>query len=237
MNRVACYIQRAVLCFASVLIASAGSPSSAADKSSELPVVYKTDFEQAEEWKPMDAKSWKVIDIEGGKAFSLTTGSKYSPPHRSPVNIAILRDVVVGDFELQAKVQSTGRDYGHRDLVFVFGYQDPSHFYYTHLARNADDHANQIFIVNDKPRTKISITTTEGTPWDDNWHNIKIVRRVEAGTIEVYFDDMQKPVMTAKDKTFAWGQIGIGSFDDSGNFDSLELRGKKVEPKKTASAE
>ena len=25
--------------------------------------------------------------------------------------------------------------------------------------------------------------------------------------------------MTAVDKTFAWGQIGLGAFDDLGNFD------------------
>ena len=30
--------------------------------------------------------------------------------------------------------------------------------------------------------------------------------------------DMQKPVMTAVDKTFTWGQVGVGSFDDTGNW-------------------
>ena len=28
--------------------------------------------------------------------------------------------------------------------------------------------------------------------------------------------------MTAIDKTFTWGQIGIGSFDDLGNFDDVD---------------
>ncbi len=35
-------------------------------------------------------------------------------------------------------------------------------------------------------------------------------------------------MMTANDKTFAWGQIGLGTFDDNGNFDDVELRGVKV---------
>jgi hypothetical protein len=44
---------------------------------------------------------------------------------------------------------------------------------------------------------------------------------------------MEKPVKSAVDKTFTWGQIGIGSFDDMGYFDDIELRGvvvKKGDP-------
>jgi hypothetical protein len=40
---------------------------------------------------------------------------------------------------------------------------------------------------------------------------------------------MQEPVMTAIDKTFAWGGMGIGAFDDLGNFDDIELHGTAVE--------
>ena len=59
----------------------------------------------------------------------------------------------------------------------------------------------------------------------EGWHNVKVVRRVDDGAMEVYFDDMKKPYMTAKDKTFAWGQVGIGTFDDHGNFDDVVVRG------------
>ena len=55
------------------------------------------------------------------------------------------------------------------------------------------------------------------------------MRRVDDGTMKVYFDDMEKPFMTANDKTFTWGQVGVGTFDDHGNFDDFELRGVRVE--------
>ena len=34
--------------------------------------------------------------------------------------------------------------------------------------------------------------------------------------------------MTAQDKTFTWGQVGIGTFDDNGNWDDFTLRGVTV---------
>jgi hypothetical protein len=93
-----------------------------------------------------------------------------------------------------------------------------------HLGAKTDDHANQIFIVNDAPRTKISTKTSEGTKWTDDWHNVKVVRKASDGTIEIYYDDMQTPCMTATDKTFGAGRIGVGTFDDTSDWDDIEIR-------------
>ncbi|MEX2187069.1 MAG: hypothetical protein WD875_09760 [Pirellulales bacterium] len=190
-------------------------------------VSYRDDFEKgADNWEPMDKSIWTLRQNDQGYVFSQhKKTSKYKPPVRSPVNIALLKGNDVGDFTLTAKVLSTHEDYGHRDAVLVFGYQDASHFYYVHLGKQTDDHANQIFIVNGEPRTKISTKTSKGTPWDEKWHNVKIVRRAADGAIEVYFDDMKTPVMTASDKTFAHGRIGIGTFDDTSDWDDIVLEG------------
>ena len=198
----------------------------------DLPPVLSEDFEEgAGRWEPTDAKAWTLTGGPKGRVYSLIKKrSAYKPPHRSPLNISLLKDVTVGDFVLELDVLSTEKDYGHRSLCLFFGYQDPAHFYYVHFGKKADDHANQIFIVNDKARTKISTKTTPGTPWDDKWHKLKVVRRVSDGTIETYYDDMKTPVMTAVDKTFTWGRIGVGSFDDKGNFDNVTIRGVKVKP-------
>src|SRR3984893_14430006 len=112
-------------------------------------------------------------------------------------------------------------------MCLFFGYQDPAHFYYVHIAKKADDHANQIFIVNGAERKKISTKSTAGTPWDDKWHDVKIVRKGR-GAIEIFFDDMKPPIMTAEDKTFTWGQVGLGSFDDSGNWAEVRVHGIRL---------
>ena len=77
-------------------------------------------------------------------------------------------------------------------------------------------------------RKKISLQSTAGTAWTDGWHHARVVRKVGAGTIEVFFDNMETPVMRAEDKTFVWGQVGVGSFDDTGNFDELAVFGERV---------
>ena len=57
-------------------------------------------------------------------------------------------------------------------------------------------------------------TTPEGTHAEAGW----IMR------IRVFFDDLKTPAMTAQDTKFAWGEVGIGSLDDTGRFDRFELR-------------
>lgn len=220
----------AILCTAGMLFA---------EQPDAWPIVYKTDFENVAAdgdtdshavWRPTDPEAWKIEKTDAGNVYrQYKKQSNYQPPHRSPFNISLLQGVEVGDFQLDARVLSTHEDYGHRDAVLVFGYQDPAHFYYVHFGKETDDHANQIFIVNDKPRVKISTKTSDGTPWDEKWHHVRVVRRAKEGTIEVYFDDMTEPVMTAKDETFKWGGIGLGTFDDTSDWDDVTLRGEKVE--------
>ena len=215
----------------------------AGDLPAQLPLLVKEDFEKgADRWEPTDKKRlpekqvWKIIDVPGGKAFRVTGKAKYKPRVRSPHSIAWLKDVTVGDFEMTVRVQSTNVKAGaHRDLCLFWGKQSRSRFYYVHLGLGADakdPNANQIFIVNAKPRTPITKKRNMKLAWDEKWHVVKVVRRVADGTILVYFDNMKKPYMTAVDKTFAWGEVGLGTFDDNGNFDDFELRGIAVEKPK-----
>lgn len=216
-----------------ILAAQASAQEKTGAKLPDLPLLYEAGFEDATvgeaaaDWKPTDAKAWKIAEKGDDQFYSQFAASNYKPKHRSPWNYTLLKDHVVGDFVLEVRVQSTRAEYGHRDACFFFGHQDADHFYYVHIATKADNNANQVFIVNGAPRTKISKTSTEGTKWSEGWHNIRIVRRVEPGTIEVYFDDMKKPIMTAVDKTFTHGQIGFGTFDDTANFDDFKLYGLK----------
>ena len=211
-------------------IALLAAVSVMAAEQSELPLIREDDFEKgAENWQPTDAKAWRIAETDRGKVYNQFKNSDYKPPHRSPYNIALLKDVTVGDFVLTVKVQSTNSGAGnHQDMCLFFNYQDPAHFYYVHLGKRPDPNSSQIMIVNDAPRVMITKNESPGIPWDDKWHDVKIVRRTADGTVEIYFDDMKKPVMTAVDKTFTRGQVGLGSFDDNGNWDDFKLHGVKA---------
>ena len=88
-----------------------------------------------------------------------------------------------------------------------------------------DPNSGQIMIVKNAPRTPIT-QNTKNVSWTDDWHQVKVVRDATKGSIEVYFDDMTTPQLSANDKTFGKGRIGIGSFDDMDDFDDVRLYGK-----------
>lgn len=198
-------------------------------RGSGLPLVAHEDFDaSADRWRLTDENAWKPVSQDGRSWFALTKKkSDYEPKVRSPHNIALLKNHVVSDFVFDVDMRSTNEPYGHQSLCLFFGYQDPSHFYYVHFGREADAHANSIFLVNDAPRVSIATDRTDGTDWSRGWHRGRIRRNVESGEILVFFDDMTNPVMVANDKTFTEGLIGIGSFDDTGEFDAVRLWGRE----------
>lgn len=200
-----------------------------------LEVVYADDFEKGmDHWEPMDEGSFEIAEVKNSAgetthALRALGTSKYAPKYRSPPNIALLKDVAVGDFQLTAKTQSTRPDAGpHRDMCIVWGYQDPDHFYYVHFGAQSDPHACQIFVVDAAERTAITVKTAKGTPWTNNWHEVKVTRNLADGTMAVYFDDMDEPFMTAKDDRFKAGRIGLGTFDDHGHWDDVEIKGVRA---------
>jgi hypothetical protein len=193
-----------------------------------MELLFYEDFEGgASRWEATDPGAWKVIDEGGNKVFSLFKSSEYKPPVRSPRSMARIKGVDVSDFVLEARMKQTGREYGHRDMCIFFGYRDPSHYYYVHVATKADAHANSIFIVNGAPRTSIAEERTDGTDWATGYHLLRVERSAAAGTIRVFFDDMEKPIMVARDTTFLSGGVGFGSFDDTGCIDEVRLWAKE----------
>ena len=200
----------------------------------DLPLALRDDFERGDRdrgtstWDFTDPDAWRIADRDGNHVLDQHKPSRYEPPVRSPLNIALAKDSDVGDMVLDVNARSTAPDTGRRDLCFIFGYRDPTHFYYAHLARQADEHHNNIFIVDGKPRAAITETRNSGVPWDDRWHHVRVVRHAKDGLIAVYFDDMTRPAMTAHDATFAHGRIGLGSFDDTGEFDDLQVWGERA---------
>jgi len=230
---------KCLLCLALLAIAL---PAFADDNPAGIPenyvLLFGSDFAKPDALKQFtftDPNAWQ-LGKDGNKAYlEQHKASAYKPMHRSPLNIALVADKVVGDCIIDFDCQQTSKEYGHRDMIFVLGYQNPSHFYYVHIASKSDDHANNVFIVNDAPRLKISKESNMGNDWGTNvWKKIRIERKSSDGTIKVYFDDMTKPIMNAKDKTFGPGWVGVGTFDDTARVADIKIWGEKAEQKQVA---
>jgi hypothetical protein len=221
----------ALLPLAIAIVLSVLSSTRAEDLPAGIPadykLVYSQDFKSPDSMKDFtftDPEAWKLTQADGKGALELVKQSKYKPPFRSPVNIARLTGKKFTDVIIEADCQQTGKEYGHRDMIFVYGWQSPSQFYYTHIATAADDHAHNCFIVNNAARLKFATETTKGAQWGlATWRKVRIERKGSDGTVRVFFDDMKTPIMAGSDKTFAEGEIGFGSFDDTGKITNIKV--------------
>lgn len=214
--------------------------SRAADAPKGIPagykLVYQQDFEKdsaLQDFVFSDAKAWKVTRDNGRAGLELVKQSDYKPVVRSPFNIALVADRVFGDFILEADLMQTGKEYGHRDMCLFFGFQNPTNFYYAHIAMAPDDHAHNLFIVKNEPRVKFAREVSQGVNWGLNvWHKVRLERKASDGSVKVFFDDMTKPIMAGEQKAFGAGYVGFGSFDDTGKISNVRIWAPDVEAKR-----
>ncbi len=177
-------------------------------------------------WSYTDDAAWKWSGSGNKRTLSLTAQARTPPKFRSPFNLAWFDAREWKDFTFTAELRLTKFDAGNNDLCIAFGREAENRFYYVHLGEKADEPHHQIHIVDNADRKPITTFRTGGTPWrEGKWHRVKLVRNSATGDIGVWFDDMEKPVLAAKDKTLGWGRIGLGSFDDLGEFRNVSIRG------------
>ena len=81
-------------------------------------VIWEDGFESTNlqtRWFPTDAEMWTVDDRDGNHVLHLHGKSQYNPSYRSPHSIILLKDAVVGDFALRARVKALQTSRGQRD--------------------------------------------------------------------------------------------------------------------------
>jgi len=172
------------------------------------------------DWEFVGSGKWTLAD---GKLILSGPGTP-DGPIRKPAALAILKsqDFKSITFDVELKCNAPLETI-RRDLDLVFGYQSPTRFYYVHLSAVTDDVHNGIFIVADADRKRIDSGKSEARLKDQNWHHARVVRDVSSGSISVYLDDLKTPLMTAIDTTLSSGRVGVGSFDDVGEFQTIVI--------------
>jgi len=140
---------------------------------------------------------------------------------RRPLQFALLKKAKVGSFDFQTRLRREGKS-----MIVVFNYIDTLHFYYAHLSADRGHQEpvhNGIFIVNGEPRKRIAGVDAPPALPDREWHKARVARDARAGMIRVFIDGAHEPLFSVVDDTFTCGQVGIGSFDETGDFDDVVL--------------
>jgi hypothetical protein len=171
-------------------------------------------------WQFPYPEDWEV-GTEGPLHFLHMLRNREPLVPRRPVQFALLKGVEVGSFNFQARVRRNGHS-----VLMVFNYVDTLHFYYTHLSVDSGakvDVHNGIFIVDGGPRRRIAGTEAAPVLPDQNWHTVRIERDAHSGSIKVFVDADPSPRFAVTDRTFTCGQVGLGSFDETGDFTDVRL--------------
>jgi hypothetical protein len=198
--------------------------------SSRAGLLASCDFESgaAEGWRPKDPDGWRVVTDGGSKIYELAAPGEQGKV-RAPTSWSLWAGHDVSSFEFSGRVRChTDPSTAVRDMCVFFHFQDPTHFYYVHFAGTSDGVHNIIGLVDGADRVKINTEPAGASVFrltDREWHTFKIVCDAATGDIRAYLDDMMAPILTARDRTLGHGLVGVGSFDDTGAFDDLVLRG------------
>lgn len=191
--------------------------------------VHFTDsFEQGrlDAWQLPYAEDWEILAENGYHYLHMKRNREPFVPRR-PMQFALIKGVNVGSFDFRTRVRREGKS-----MIVVFNYVDSLHFYYTHLSGDSGKQQpvhNGIFLVNNAPRVRIAGLDAQPALPDQSWHQIRVLRDVASGRIEVWSDVSSQPLFTVVDRTFTCGQIGIGSFDETGDFADVDLRSDDAE--------
>ena len=180
-----------------------------------------------------EARGFAEFDLDGngtwavkGDVLMLTKEGVPGGPIRRPAALAILKGPPLTDLTMTLDVRSTApEDLAVRDVQIIFGYRSPTQFYYVHVSKKTDGVHNGIFIVNNADRKRLDEPNPKAYLTDQAWHRVRLERNTTTGGIAVYFDDNVTPILSVADKTLTWGRVGVGSFDETGEFRNIEVRG------------
>ncbi len=171
--------------------------------------------------------TWNLDPEQSPETYTLTKPGKIpKKPVRRPSSIRLLPRKAVGAVTLDLEAKTLAPETKGADVILVFGYQDPTHFYYAHISNDADGKVHSVIMkVDGEKGTRNTIhSETEIEPaLKDGWQHLRLVR-TEDGTTSVYVDDMETPHLTTKDTTWLRGQVGFGSFNDPAAFRNLRMR-------------
>jgi hypothetical protein len=174
------------------------------------------------EWTVHTTSDWKVDMENGAETLRLTQGREPLPGPRRPFQFALAD---VPDYS-RVTVEADAKPLG-RSVMIVFAYLDEAHFDYAHLSIDAGEKQpvhNGIFHVYGGERVRISNARGPASfAATGRWYHVKLTHDAKAGSVDVTVDGQAVPALRAIDFSLGAGKVGIGSFDETGEFKNVKI--------------
>ena len=144
------------------------------------------------------------------------------PGPRRPIQFALLDMPPARDVTVELDIRPL-----QKSCIIVFAYQDPDHFDYAHLSIDTgvkQPRHNGIFHVYQGERVRIS--SPEGPAAfseTGHWYHAVLKFSGKTGEVNVSVDGKDVPALHAVDLSLKKGRIGIGSFDEAGDFKNVKV--------------
>jgi len=178
------------------------------------------------EWTVRVASDWKVDQEDGTQVLRLVEHRGPVPGPRRPIQFALADTENRGRVTIEADVKPLGGS-----LLIVFAYRDEAHFDYAHLSIDTATKQpvhNGIFHVYGGERARISAESGPASfSATGRWHHVKLTHDGIAGTVEVTVNGETVPALKAVDLSLGPGKVGIGSFDETGEFKNVRIASEK----------
>jgi hypothetical protein len=190
--------------------------------------------EPGDNWVFRTPELWRIAQ-EGDRRFLQMA---FPPQRPAPPGVPRPREYTLyapyqfRSFSLSARIRVDSDSAATaRDAVVIFGWQDDTHFYYAHLANTTGQWENTIVRVDGGSRVSLVAPARHPAPiiTDAAWHKVDVLCDASKGSIEVYvdaYDPSDPPVFKIVDRTYEWGHVGLGSFDDHASFANVKIEGE-----------
>jgi hypothetical protein len=176
------------------------------------------------QWTVFEPSDWKIETEGGAPILRLQTGREPLPGPRRPFQFALADTPDYSLVTVEADIRPT-----KRSCMIVFAYRDKAHFDYAHLSADTGTKQpvhNGIFHVYGGERVRISSETGPASfPAIDRWYHVKLVHDGKTGTVDVTVDNHPIPALHAVDLSLQGGKVGLGSFNETGDFKNVKIIG------------
>jgi hypothetical protein len=177
------------------------------------------------EWTVQQASDWAVED--GVLRLKVSAEPPAGQPRR-PTKFALLNSKPYRSVTVEAEMKRNARS-----LIIVYAWQDANHYNYAHISSDAaakQNVHNGMFHVFGGERARISALDGPPSFETQDWTPVKLVFDGTSGRCYVEVNGKRNPSMEAVDLSLQWGRVGLGSFDETGDFRNVRITGETRDP-------